>query len=168
MITLGIDPGLATVGFGVVESVLGNDFHALEYGAILTKPDLSIEDRLCEIYDNVDELCKTFCPDAVSVEKLYFNTNTTTAIAVAEARGVIQLALTKNNIPYGEYTPLQVKQSVTGYGRAEKNQVMSMVKMLLNLQKIPRPDDAADGLALAICHAHCMGSFAMKGLNLKG
>ena len=158
MITLGIDPGLATVGFGVVESVLGNDFHALEYGAILTKPDLSIEDRLCEIYDNVDELCKTFCPDAVSVEKLYFNTNEKTAINVAEARGVILLALKKNNIPIYEYTPLQIKQALTGYGRAEKKQIMYMVKTLLKLEKEPKPDDTADALAAAICHIYSSSS----------
>ena len=158
MITLGIDPGLATVGFGVVESVRGNDFNALEYGAILTKPNLSVEDRLCEIYDNVDELCKTFKPDAVSVEKLFFNTNEKTAINVAEARGVILLALKKNNIPIYEYTPLQIKQALTGYGRAEKKQIMYMVKTLLKLEKEPKPDDTADALAAAICHIYSSSS----------
>lgn len=158
MITLGIDPGLATVGFGVVESVRGNDFNAIEYGAILTKANLSVEDRLCEIYDNVNELCRTFRPDAVSVEKLFFNTNEKTAINVAEARGVILLALKKNNIPIYEYTPLQIKQALTGYGRAEKKQIMYMVKTLLKLEKEPKPDDTADALAAAICHIYSSSS----------
>ena len=158
MITLGIDPGLATVGFGVVERVRGNDFNAIEYGAILTKANLSVEDRLCEIYDNVNELCRTFRPDAVSVEKLFFNTNEKTAINVAEARGVILLALKKNNIPIYEYTPLQIKQALTGYGRAEKKQIMYMVKTLLKLEKEPKPDDTADALAAAICHIYSSSS----------
>ena len=167
MIIMGIDPGLATVGYGIVE-YSGNKFLGSDYGAIITPPHTPNGERLWQIHDELEKLLKYYKIETAAVEKLYFNTNTTTAIAVAEARGVIQLALTKNKIPYGEYTPLQVKQSVTGYGKAEKNQVMSMVKMLLNLQKIPKPDDAADGLALAICHAHCIGSFAMRGLNLKG
>jgi len=167
LIIMGIDPGLATVGYGIVEYV-GNKFIGCDYGAIITPVHTPNGERLWQIHEELNQLLDYYKIETAAIEKLFFNTNTTTAISVAEARGVIQLALTKKNIPYSEYTPLQVKQSVTGYGRAEKNQVMSMVKMLLNLQKIPRPDDAADGLALAICHAHCMGSFAMKGLNLKG
>ncbi len=164
MVVLGIDPGLATVGFGVVESFRGNDFRALEYGAVLTEAGRKVEDRLSEIYDNVDELCKTFRPDAVSVEKLYFNTNEKTAINVAQARGVILLALRKNNVPIFEYTPLQIKQALTGYGRAEKKQIMYMVKTLLGLDSEPKPDDTADALAAAICHVYSSSSilFGLK------
>lgn len=164
MIIMGIDPGLATVGYGIVEYV-GNKFIGCDYGAIITPAHTPNGERLWQINDELEKLLKYYKIETAAVEKLFFNTNTTTAISVAEARGVIQLALTKNNVPYGEYTPLQVKQAVTGYGKADKTQVMAMVKTLLNLQKIPRPDDAADGLALAICHAHCMGSFAMRGLK---
>ena len=164
MITLGIDPGLATVGFGVVESRLGNDFRALEYGAVLTEAGKKVEDRLCEIFDNVDELCKTFRPSAAAVERLYFNTNEKTAINVAQARGVILLALTKNNVPIYEYTPLQIKQALTGYGRAEKKQIMYMVKTLLKLDGEPKPDDTADALAAAICHIYSSSSM-LFGMN---
>lgn len=158
MITLGIDPGLATVGFGVVGSTRGNGLKAIEYGAVLTEAGKKTEDRLAEIYDNIDELCKTFSPDAASVEKLYFNTNEKTAINVAQARGVILLALTKNNVPIYEYTPLQIKQALTGYGRAEKKQIMYMVKSLLSLKAEPHPDDTADALAAAICHIYSSSS----------
>ena len=164
MITLGIDPGLATVGFGVVDSRLGNDFRALEYGAVLTEAGKKVEDRLLEIYDNVDELCKTFKPHAAAVERLYFNTNEKTAINVAQARGVILLALTKNGVPVYEYTPLQIKQALTGYGRAEKKQIMYMVKTLLKLQSEPKPDDTADALAAAICHIYSSSSM-LFGMN---
>ena len=164
MITLGIDPGLATVGFGVVQSRIGNDFRALEYGAVLTEAGKKVEDRLLEIYDNIDELCKTFKPHAAAVERLYFNTNEKTAINVAQARGVILLALTKNGVPVYEYTPLQIKQALTGYGRAEKKQIMYMVKTLLKLESEPKPDDTADALAAAICHIYSSSSmlFGMK------
>lgn len=164
MITLGIDPGLATVGFGVVQSRIGNDFRALEYGAVLTEAGKKVEDRLLEIYDNIDELCKTFKPHAAAVERLYFNTNEKTAINVAQARGVILLALTKNGVPVYEYTPLQIKQALTGYGRAEKKQIMYMVKTLLKLDSEPKPDDTADALAAAICHIYSSSSmlFGMK------
>ncbi len=158
MIILGIDPGLATVGFGVVASSRGNDFSAIEYGAVLTEAKIKTEDRLCEIYDNIDELCRTFKPDAASVEKLYFNTNEKTAINVAQARGVILLALRKNGVPIYEYTPLQIKQALTGYGRAEKKQIMYMVKTLLKLECEPKPDDTADALAAAICHIYSSSS----------
>lgn len=164
MITLGIDPGLATVGFGVVESRIGNDFRALEYGAVLTEAGKKVEDRLLEIYDNVDELCRTFKPHAAAVERLYFNTNEKTAINVAQARGVILLALTKNGVPVYEYTPLQIKQALTGYGRAEKKQIMYMVKTLLKLDSEPKPDDTADALAAAICHIYSSSSM-LFGLN---
>lgn len=164
MRVMGIDPGLATVGFGIVESAGTFDFRALEFGAVLTPAGEKTEDRLLEIYANIDELVNTFKPDAVSIEKLFFNTNEKTAINVAQARGVILLAVRKNNIPIFEYTPLQIKQALTGYGRAEKKQIMYMVKTLLHLEKEPRPDDTADALAAAICHIYSASS-SLFGLN---
>lgn len=153
MIILGIDPGLATVGFGVVKFER-QKFVTLNYGAIITPPKLPVHERLQMIYDDLQRLIDTFRPTDLAVEELFFNTNQKTIIAVSEARGVILLAAQKNRLEIDEYTPLQVKQSVVGYGRAEKIQVMTMVKNILNLDKIPRPDDAADALAIAICHAH--------------
>lgn len=157
MIVLGIDPGYAIVGCGVVE-YKSNKFTMLEYGAILTEAHTPFNIRLEKIYDEADELMKKYKPDAVAMEKLFFNTNQKTAIDVAQARGVLVLAAQKNRIPIFEYTPLQVKQSVVGYGRAEKKQVQEMTRVLLNLEKIPKPDDAADALAMAICHCHSAGS----------
>lgn len=155
MIILGVDPGIATVGYGLV-NFEKNKFTACDYGAIITPAHTPMEDRLEQVYDEMKQLIDYYKPQTMAVEELFFNTNSTTAIHVAQARGVILLAAIKKGLRPAEYTPLQVKQAVTGYGRAEKQQVMAMVKMLLNLEKIPRPDDAADGLALAICHAHCM------------
>ena len=155
MIILGVDPGIATVGYGLVNYEKGR-FLASDYGAIITPAHTPMEDRLEQVYDELSKLIEYYKPKAMAVEELFFNTNSKTAIHVAQARGVILLAGIKAGIKPAEYTPLQVKQAVTGYGRAEKQQVMAMVKMLLNLEKIPRPDDAADGLALAICHAHTM------------
>ncbi len=157
MIILGIDPGYATVGYGVIEYD-GTSFRTLDYGAVTSPPNVPFARRLEMIYDGIGELCDKYKPDAVSVEELFFNTNLKTGIAVAHARGVIVLAVQKLGIPFYEYTPLQVKQSVVGYGRAEKMQVMLMTKSLLHLEKIPRPDDAADALALAVCHAHASRS----------
>ncbi len=157
MIILGIDPGYATVGYGVIE-YNGNSFRTIDYGAVTSPANLSFPRRLEMVYDGICELCEKFKPDAVSVEELFFNTNLKTGIAVSHGRGVILLAIKKCNIPFYEYTPLQVKQSVVGYGRAEKKQVMIMTKTLLGLEKIPKPDDAADALALAICHAHAAKS----------
>ena len=153
MVILGIDPGYATVGYGVIE-YNGVNFKTMDYGAVTTPAGIEFNRRLEMIYDGICELCETFKPDAVSVEELFFNTNLKTGIAVAHGRGVILLALQKCNVNFYEYTPLQVKQSVVGYGRAEKKQVMLMTQNLLGLEKIPKPDDAADALALAICHAH--------------
>ena len=150
---LGIDPGYAIVGYGVVD-YNKNHFATVGYGAITTKAHTPLEDRLLDIYNDVLTVIDKFKPDEISIEKLYFNTNSTTAIAVAEARGVIILAAKQRGVKVNEYTPLQVKQAVTGYGRAEKHQVMEMVKNLLNLAKIPKPDDTADALAIAICHGH--------------
>lgn len=166
MIILGIDPGYAIVGYGVV-SYNANRFNVIEYGAVTTDAGVRFTSRLDKIYEEFCEIILKTKPDAVSIEKLFFNTNTTTAIDVAQARGVILLAATRHNIPVFEYTPLQVKSSVTGYGRAEKKQVMDMIKNILRLEKIPKPDDTADALALAVCHAHSSGSLYGK-LNSGG
>ncbi|MBO5300094.1 MAG: crossover junction endodeoxyribonuclease RuvC [Clostridia bacterium] len=155
MIILGIDPGVATVGWGVVE-FKGNKFYGSDYGAILTPAHTPLCDRIEQIFDEASRLIDYYHVETAAMEKLFFNTNTTTAIDVAQARGVLLLALTKKRIHCSEFTPLQVKQAVTGYGRADKQQVEAMVKMLLKLEKIPRPDDAADALAMAICCAHCL------------
>lgn len=158
---LGIDPGYATIGYGIIEYD-NFRFKTISYGAITTTPEKIFPDRLCDIYDDVKTLIKTYNPVCLSIEKLYFNTNTTTAIDVAQARGVILLAARNNDLDIFEYTPLQVKQSITGYGRAEKHQVMEMVKNLLKLKAVPKPDDTADALALAICHGHASGSVYNK------
>lgn len=162
MVILGIDPGLATVGFGIVD-YFRDSFKVIEYGAILTAAGERIENRLSEIYDGVCELCKTYSPDAISIEELFFNSNRKTAVAVCQARGVILLAAKKCGVPIYEYTPLQIKQAVTGYGRAEKAQIQYMVKNILKLRAVPKPDDTADALAMAICHAYSQTS-ALFGL----
>lgn len=151
---LGIDPGYAIVGFGVLDYA-GARFAPLEYGAITTQAGEEFTKRLRAIYDDMTFLLERFTPDSLSIERLFFYSNKTTAIDVAQARGVILLAAAQHGIPIYEYTPLQVKQAVVGYGRAEKKQVMDMTRRILSLQEIPQPDDAADALALAICHAHC-------------
>lgn len=161
MVVFGIDPGYATVGCGVVDYTK-NRFALIAYGAILTDCKVPFCCRLEKIYDGIAELIQKFKPDAVSIEKLFFNSNQKTAIDVSQARGVCVLAAQKGKIPIFEYTPLQVKQSVVGYGRAEKHQVQEMVKVFLNLDETPRPDDAADALALAICHAHTSGSLISR------
>ena len=160
---LGIDPGFATIGFGLIASDRGT-VQMLRYGAITTPAGMDFPQRLQLIYDDMTQLLELLKPDAVSIEELFFNTNITTGIQVAHGRGVILLACTKYGVPIFEYTPLQVKQAVAGYGRAEKRQVMDMTKRLLHLEKIPRPDDAADGLALALCHARSSTSL-LSGLE---
>lgn len=150
---VGIDPGYAIVGYGVVEYNNVN-FTTLDYGAIITDAKTPFGKRLLKIYEEFDILLKRYKPDAVAVEKLFFTTNQKTAIDVAQARGLILLAAEQNNIEYYEYTPLQVKQSVVGYGKAQKAQVMDMTQRLLKLSKLPKPDDTADALAIAICHGH--------------
>ena len=165
MLILGIDPGYAIVGYGIVKYE-GNKFTPVKYGAITTPSGMPFVKRLGIIYEEMSNLFKEYKIDAMSIEKLFFNTNSTTAIDVAQARGVIVLSAEQNGVDVFEYTPLQVKQSVTGYGRAEKNQIMEMTRMLLGLEKVPKPDDTADALALAICHAHCAGSIIGK-LNYK-
>lgn len=153
MIILGIDPGYAIVGIGVIEYV-GNKFRPLEYNAITTQAHTPTSLRLKTLYDEINIFIDKYKPDAIAIEELFFNSNAKTAILVAQARGVLIVAATNKGIPIFEYTPLQIKQAVTGYGRADKNQVQQMVKMLLSLNVIPKPDDAADALAVAICHAH--------------
>lgn len=153
MVILGIDPGTATTGYGIVKSEQGK-IQMVDYGCILTKSSQDLEDRLVIIFDELTEVIKKFKPNMVAVEELFFASNAKTAISVGHARGVILLACAKAGVPAYEYTPLQVKQAVCGYGRGDKQQIQKMVKALLGLDKIPKPDDAADGLAIAICHAH--------------
>ena len=162
MRVLGIDPGIATIGFGVVESEK-NRHKLIKCGVISTPAHTSLSSRLEQIYDDMLSILELFQPDAVSIEELFFNTNITTGIAVAHGRGVILLACRKAGVQVYEYTPLQVKQSVVGYGRAEKRQVMDMVRRLCQLPAAPKPDDAADAVALAICHARSATSLLFKG-----
>ncbi len=157
MIILGIDPGLAIVGWGVIE-YRNARFKTIAYGSLRTPAGMRTEERLKSIFDGMNDLIETYHPDAVAVEELFFNTNITTGIRVAEARGVILLTAERAGVKIFEYTPLQVKQAVVGYGRAEKKQVITMVTMLLGLAEPPKPDDTADALAIAICHAHSGGS----------
>ena len=152
MIILGIDPGLAIVGFGVLEKQK-NKVDVIEYGVITTPKEDTLPTRLEMIYKGMCELIDHYKPDQVAVEELFFNTNITTGIAVAEARGVILLACINKGCKLYEYTPLQIKQALTGNGRADKHQVQFMVKAILKLNAIPKPDDAADGLAAALCHS---------------
>ena len=163
MVILGIDPGVATVGFGVI-SENGGVPKPKRYGIISTPAGMRLALRLKQINDDVTELIQVFKPDALAVEELFFNTNQKTALSVAHGRAAIILAGEACGIPMFEYTPLQVKKAVTGYGKATKKQVMEMVKRLLEMDQIPKPDDAADALAIAICHARTANSL----LNLKG
>ncbi len=160
MIIFGIDPGYAIVGWGVVRYV-GTRFTPLAFGAVTTPAEMPFSDRLVRIHAEISMLLAQHRPDAVAVEKLYFKNNQKTAIDVAEARGVILLAIRQSGVPLYEYTPLQVKSAVTGFGRAEKPQVMEMTRRLLGLREVPRPDDTADALAIAICHGQ-MGGTALK------
>lgn len=157
MIILGIDPGVATIGFGVIEASRQAN-RLIQYGTITTPPGIPLSQRLLQISGDMDELIRTFHPDEMAIEELFFNTNITTGIAVAHGRGVILLAAEKAGLPIFEYTPMQVKQAVVGYGKAEKKQVMLMTQRLLHMNKIPRPDDAADALAIAICHSRAATS----------
>ena len=166
MIILGIDPGLAIVGWGVID-YSGSKFRVLGYGSIQTPAGMDTEKRLVLIYDELSAIIKKFKPEHIAVEELFFNTNQTTGIRVAEARGVILLAAAKNGLEFFEYTPLQVKQAVVGYGRAEKKQVIMMVTMFLGLKEAPKPDDTADVLAIAVCHAHSGASRLAKYYNTK-
>jgi len=149
---LGIDPGTATMGWGVIRQE-GNRLRYVQHGAVTTPADWEMPRRLSRLFDGVTELVEGYRPETVAVEELFFNTNVTTAITVGQARGVTLLAAYRAGIQVYEYTPLQVKQAITSYGRAEKRQMQEMVKTLLNLREVPKPDDAADGLAIAVCHA---------------
>lgn len=157
MIILGIDPGYAIVGYGAINTS-GPRFKPLGYGSIVTDANQDFSLRLNLIYDKMTDILKICKPDALSIEKLYFQNNQKTAINVAQARGVILLSAKKAGVPIYEYTPLQVKTAVTGYGKAQKCQVMEMTKRLLKLDEVPKPDDTADALAIAICHANIAGS----------
>jgi crossover junction endodeoxyribonuclease RuvC len=150
---LGIDPGTATTGYGVVES-RGSELYAIEFGVVRTKSNIPFAERLVRIYGELSEIIERTRPDAVSIEKLFFNTNVSSAMSVGQARGVAVLAAAHAGLEVSEFGPLQVKEAVVGYGKAEKSQVQEMVRMLLCLDDIPKPDDAADGLAIAICRLH--------------
>ena len=154
MIILGLDPGTATTGFGVITKKL----ECLDYGTIQTSPDLTQEKRLEIIFKQVSLLIKKYSPDLVAIEKLFFFKNLKTALPVSEARGVLLLLASQKNIPVEQITPLQVKMGVCGYGRASKKQVQEMVKRILKLDKIPKPDDAADALGIAICCSRVINS----------
>ncbi len=158
---LGIDPGIATLGFGIIEKHRDREIY-LNCGVITTTADLSLSERLMLIYNDLNQLIEAFKPDEVAIEELFFNTNVKTAISVAHGRGVAILAFKQALLPVYEYTPLQVKQAVVGYGRADKRQVMEMVKRLLNLNVNPKPDDAADALAVALCHSRSSTSLLQK------
>jgi crossover junction endodeoxyribonuclease RuvC len=161
---LGIDPGYAIVGFGVVDYDKGK-FATVQYGAIRTEAHTAFEDRLLEVFTDMETLLATVKPDAMAIETLFFTSNQKTVIAVAEARGALLLAAKRAGVPVFEYTPLQVKQSVAGYGKATKKQVQEMTRTLLKLDTVPKPDDTADALAMAICHAHSSRSLQF-GMNV--
>ncbi len=163
---LGSDPGYATIGFGLVEAE-GAKVHMVTYGAVTTPAGLPLSRRLYQIGCDMEELIGKLRPDAMAIEELFFNTNLTTGIAVAHGRGVILYAAEKCGVPLYEYTPGQVKLAVTGYGKAEKRQVMDMTKRLLHLSAVPRPDDAADALALALCHARSFTSRLPRNGNVR-
>lgn len=166
MVVLGIDPGYAIVGWGVV-NYAGNIYRPLGFGAITTDGSSNFNDRLGYIYNNMIRLIEKCKPDAMAVEKLYFQNNQKTAINVAQARGVILLAAQQQGVPIFEYTPLQVKTVVTGYGKAKKPQVMEMTRRLLALESVPKPDDTADALAIALCHIQARGT-ALRKIITKG
>ena len=166
MLILGIDPGYAIIGWGLIRFERGR-YIPVDFGAITTNAGVPFNRRLEQIYDQLNELLDTHHPDVVAVEKLYFQTNAKTAIDVAQARGVIMLALQKHGVPVYEYTPLQVKSAVTGFGQAQKPQVMEMTKRLLRLKAVPKPDDTADALAIAVCHAHSGASRLASYYNQK-
>ncbi len=154
MVVLGIDPGMALMGYGVVSGD-NNRLKVIDYGVTKTEANIDTPQRLLAIFNSIEQLIEKYQPDAIAIEELFFNKNVKTALTIGHARGVIVLAGARSNADLYEYTPLQVKQAVVGYGRAEKQQVQQMVKLILNLKEIPKPDDAADALAIAICHIHC-------------
>ena len=164
MIILGIDPGIAIVGYGIIECK-GNHYTAIDYGAITTDADMLFPDRLKIVYDRLTQIINIYKPDDLAIEELFYNKNAKTAIKVGQARGVEILAAINQNVEIYEYTPLQIKQAIVGYGRAEKHQIQEMVKILLNLKDIPKPDDVADALAVALTHGSSLKfkeAFRMK------
>lgn len=161
---LGIDPGYAILGWGVID-MKGNHFKVVDYGAVTTDSKMEMPDRLKVLYNSLMDIITEYEPDVASIEELFFNTNAKTAILVGQARGVAVLACANAGLEIEEYTPLQIKQGLVGYGRAEKKQVQLMVKTILNLNEVPKPDDTADALAAAVCHGHSAGSRKkMKGI----
>jgi crossover junction endodeoxyribonuclease RuvC len=161
MLALGVDPGTATTGFGLVNETESGELQVIEFGVIRTKSTQKTEERLLEIYQKIKQLILLHQPDSGAVEKLFFQNNITSGISVGQARGVVLLAMAEAAIPVGEYTPMEVKQAVAGYGGAEKRQVQEMVKAILGLKEIAKPDDAADALAIAICH---LNSYRLRQL----
>lgn len=153
LIIMGVDPGIAILGYGLL-NMEGNRFNIISKGAIVTESTMSMPDRLSYIYNELNLLLRKYNPDAYAIEELFFNKNIKTALTVGHARGVAILAASNNKVPIYEYTPLQVKQAIVGYGRADKKQMQQMVKLLLSLEEIPKPDDVADALAVAICHGN--------------
>lgn len=153
---IGIDPGYAIMGYGIVD-YKGSRFTPVVYGSITTEAHTPNEERLMTLFDELSGIIEEYRPDEASIEELFYNTNATTAIMVGEARGTALLACAKAGVSISEYTPLQIKSALTGYGRADKKQVQAMVKMILGLSEVPKPDDTADALAAAICHAHHAG-----------
>lgn len=165
MIILGIDPGYAIVGWGVIEKNNRGQCQVIDYGAINTDKDMNLPARLVAIGKSIERLVDHFKPDVMAIEELFFNTNITTAIKVAQARGVILTSAHKSGVKIFEYTPLQIKQSLTGYGRAEKKQIQYMTKVMLNLKSVPKPDDTADALAVALTHAQTNNEIKSNALN---
>ena len=163
MIILGIDPGVATVGFGIINEIGGSP-QLVRCGVVTTPAGMRLALRLAQINRDVSELIDIFSPDAIAVEELFFNSNLKTAVSVAHGRAAVILAGEERGVPMFEYTPLQVKKAVVGYGKATKKQVMDMVRRLLSMKEAPKPDDAADALAIAICHAR----FSTSLLNIEG
>jgi len=161
MVIMGIDPGFAITGYGIVKYE-GNKFSVIDYGAVTTAASMILPQRLLELNSNLKELIKRHKPDAFAIEELFFNKNIKTALTVGHGRGVAILAAAESGIEVFEYTPLQVKQAVVGYGRAEKSQMQQMVKAILNLPAVPKPDDVADALAIAICHGHSYKMMAYR------
>jgi crossover junction endodeoxyribonuclease RuvC len=163
MLAIGIDPGTAITGYGLVRENDDGSLTVVDYGAILTGADQPMSRRLASLYNQLNEILLLHHPDNGAVEKLFFARNVSTALTVGQARGVVLLALEQTGVTLSEYTPLEVKQAVAGYGGADKNQVQQMVRALLSLESVPQPDDAADALAIAICHVHSMRFKSMLG-----
>jgi crossover junction endodeoxyribonuclease RuvC len=167
MLVIGIDPGTATTGYGLIRETAQGAFEVVDFGVITTPAGMPLEKRLLILYRRLKEILLLHRPESGAVEKLFFQNNVTTAIAVGQARGVAMLALAESEISVGEYTPMEVKQAVAGYGGADKNQVQQMTKMILNLESIPKPDDAADALAVALCHIQTDHFRKMTGQGTK-